>query len=51
MRYRAAVGVGEEAHSRPPAALVPMWCVETGKCGDVPDPLVMAHALAECREL
>ena len=32
VRYRAAVGVGEEAHSRQPE-LVPM--VETGKCGDV----------------
>eukprot|EP00964_Phaeocystis_antarctica_P147325 scaffold113868_cov63-Phaeocystis_antarctica.AAC.1 len=31
VRYRAAVGVGEEAHSA--AALVPM--VETGECGDV----------------
>ena len=32
--YRAAAGVGEEAHSRvPAAALVPM--VETGECGDL----------------
>ena len=33
VRYRAAVGVGEEAHSRQRH-----WCpcmVETGKCGDV----------------
>ena len=55
MRYRAAAGVGEEAHSRslPAAALVPM--VETGECGDVgtrvdvSGPIVMAHALAELR--
>jgi len=33
VRYRAAAGVGEEAHSRGTAALVPM--VETGECGDV----------------
>ena len=51
MRYRAAVGVGEEAHSRQPH-----WCpwsklvnVETG--GHVPDPIVMAHALADSLDM
>ena len=50
MRYRAAVGVGEEAHSRQPH-----WCpwskpmnVET--CGHVADLIVMAHAFAELRD-
>ena len=50
MRFRAAAGVGEEAHSRQPH-----WCpwskpmnVET--CGDVADLIVMAHAFAELRD-
>ena len=49
MRYRAAVGVGEEAHSRQRH-----WCpwskpVNVETWGHVPDPVVMAHALAELR--
>ena len=50
VRYRAAAGVGEEAHSRQPH-----WCpwskpmnVET--CGHVADLIVMAHAFAELRD-
>ena len=50
VRYRAAGGVGEEAHSRQPH-----WCpwskpmnVET--CGHVADLIVMAHAFAELRD-
>ena len=50
VRYRAARGVGEEAHSRQPH-----WCpwsksmnVET--CGHVADLIVMAHAFAELRD-
>eukprot|EP00964_Phaeocystis_antarctica_P085454 scaffold53972_cov74-Phaeocystis_antarctica.AAC.1 len=50
VRYRAAGGVGEEAHSRQPH-----WCpwskpmnVET--CGHVVDLIVMAHAFAELRD-
>ena len=49
-RYRAAAGVGEEAHSRQPH-----WCpwskpmnVET--CANVADLIVMAHAFAELRD-
>eukprot|EP00964_Phaeocystis_antarctica_P049856 scaffold28873_cov45-Phaeocystis_antarctica.AAC.1 len=48
--YRAAAGVGEEAHSGQPH-----WCpwskpmnVET--CGHVADLIVMAHAFAELRD-
>ena len=49
MRYRAAVGVGEEAHSRQRH-----WCpwskpVNVETWGHVPGPVVMAHALAELR--
>ena len=49
MRYRAAAGVGEEAHSRQPH-----WCpwskpVNVEKWGHVSGPIVMAHALAELR--
>ena len=49
MRYPAAVGVGEEAHSRQRH-----WCpwskpVNMETWGHVPDPVVMAHALAELR--
>ena len=50
VRYRAAGGVGEEAHSRQRH-----WCpwskpmnVET--CADVADLIVMAHAFAELRD-
>jgi len=50
VRFRAAAGVGEEAHSRQPH-----WCpwskpmnVET--CGHVADLIVMAHAFAELRD-
>ena len=50
VRYRAAAGVGEEAHSRQPH-----WCpwskpmnVET--CGHVADLIVMARAFAELRD-
>ena len=50
VRYPAAGGVGEEAHSRQPH-----WCpwskpmnVET--CGHVSDLIVMAHAFAELRD-
>eukprot|EP00964_Phaeocystis_antarctica_P035262 scaffold20136_cov70-Phaeocystis_antarctica.AAC.6 len=50
VRYRAAAGVGEEAHSRQSH-----WCpwskpmnVET--CGDVADLIVMAHAFVELRD-
>ena len=50
VRYPAAGGVGEEAHSRQPH-----WCpwskpmnVET--CGHVADLIVMAHAFAELRD-
>ena len=47
MRYRAAVGVGEEAHSRQRH-----WCpwsksVNVETWGHVPDPIVMAHTFAE----
>ena len=49
MRYRAAAGVGEEAHSRQPH-----WCpwskpVNVETWGHVSGPIVMAHALAELR--
>ena len=49
MRYRAAVGVGEEAHSRQRH-----WCpwskpVNVETWGHVPGPVVMAHAFAELR--
>ena len=49
MRYRAAVGVGEEAHSRQRH-----WCpwskpVNVETWGHVPYPVVMAHAFAELR--
>ena len=49
MRYRAAAGVGEEAHSRQPH-----WCpwatpVNVETWGHVAGPIVMAHALAELR--
>ena len=49
MRYRAAAGVGEEAHSRQRH-----WCpwsklVNVETWGHVPGPVVMAHALAELR--
>ena len=49
MRYRAAVGVGEEAHSRQRH-----WCpwskpVNVETWGHVPYPAVMAHAFAELR--
>ena len=49
MRYRAAVGVGEEAPSRQPH-----WCpwskpVNVETWGHVPGPVVMTHALAELR--
>ena len=49
MRYRAAAGVGEEAHSRQRH-----WCpwskpVNVETCGHVSGPIVMAHALAELR--
>ena len=49
MRYRAAVGVGEEAHSRQRH-----WCpwskpVNVETWGHVPGPVVMAHAFAEHR--
>ena len=49
MRYRAAVGVGEEAHSRQRH-----WCpwskpVNVETWGHVADPIVMAHALEELR--
>ena len=49
VRYRAAVGVGEEAHSRQRH-----WCpwskpVNVETWGHVTDPIVMAHALAELR--
>ena len=48
-RYRAAAGVGEEAHSRQRH-----WCpwskpVNVETWGHVPGPVVMAHALAELR--
>ena len=44
MRYRAAAGVGEEAHSRQPH-----WCpwskpVNVETWGHVSDPIVIAHA-------
>ena len=47
MRYRAAVGVGEEAHSRQRH-----WCpwsksVNVETWGHVPDRIVMAHTFAE----
>ena len=47
MRYRAAVGVGEEAHSRQRD-----WCpwskpVNVETWGHVLDPIVMAHTFAE----
>ena len=47
MRYRAAVGVGEEAHSRQRN-----WCpwskpVNVETWGHVLDPIVMAHTFAE----
>ena len=47
VRYRAAVGVGEEAHSRQRH-----WCpwsksVNVETWGHVPDPIVMAHTFAE----
>ena len=49
MRYGAAAGVGEEAHSRQPH-----WCpwskpVNVETWGHVSGPIVMAHALAELR--
>ena len=49
MRYRAAAGVGEEAHSRQRH-----WCpwskpVNVETWGHVSGPIVMAHALAELR--
>ena len=49
MRYGAAAGVGEEAHSRQPH-----WCpwskpVNVETWGHVTGPIVMAHALAELR--
>ena len=49
MRYRAAAGVGEEAHSRQPH-----WCpwskpVNVETLGHVPGLVVMEHALAELR--
>ena len=49
MRYRAAAGVGEEAHSRQPH-----WCpwskpVNVETWGHVSGPIVMAHALEELR--
>ena len=49
MRYRAAAGVGEEAHSRQPH-----WCpwsklVNVETWGHVSGPIVMAHAFAELR--
>jgi hypothetical protein len=49
VRYRAAVGVGEEAHSRQRH-----WCpwskpVNVETWGHVPYPVVMAHAFAELR--
>ena len=49
VRYRAAAGVGEEAHSRQRH-----WCpwskpVNVETWGHVPGPVVMAHALAELR--
>ena len=49
VRYRAVAGVGEEAHSRQRH-----WCpwskpVNVETWGHVPDPVVMAHALAELR--
>ena len=49
VRYPAAVGVGEEAHSRQRH-----WCpwskpVNVETWGHVPDPVVVAHALAELR--
>ena len=49
VRYPAAVGVGEEAHSRQQH-----WCpwskpVNVETWGHVPGPVVMAHALAELR--
>ena len=49
MRYRSAVGVGEEAHSRQWH-----WCpwskpVNVETWGHVPGPVVMAHAFAELR--
>ena len=50
MRYGAAAGIGEEAHSRQPAH----WCpwsklVNVETWGHVSGPIVMAHALAELR--
>jgi hypothetical protein len=49
VRYRSAVGVGEEAHSRQWH-----WCpwskpVNVETWGHVPGPVVMAHAFAELR--
>ena len=49
MRYRAAAGVGEEAHSQQPH-----WCpwskpVNVEMWGHVSGPIVMAHAFAELR--
>jgi hypothetical protein len=49
VRYRAAVGVGEEAHSRQRH-----WCpwskpVNVETWGHVPYPVVMANAFAELR--
>jgi hypothetical protein len=57
VRYRAAVGVGEEAHSRQRHGCLWSKVDDTGESlpvtGDVrrhvPDPIVMAHAFAELR--
>ena len=49
MRYRAAAGVGEEAHSRQRHGCLWSKPVNVETWRHVPDPIVMAHAFAELR--
>ena len=49
MRYRAAVGVGEEAHSRQRHGCLWSKPVNVETWRHVPDLIVMAHAFAELR--
>jgi hypothetical protein len=49
VRYRAAAGVGEEAHSRQRHGCLWSKPVNVETWRHVPDPIVMAHAFAELR--